>query len=89
MGQYDDDDKKPLKVLVDFESDSFELYNFKGIERKWEVDKEAESGVCYSLIIKTNIPPFNKVYKYATEELRDEKWELLREKLKGFNVVFI
>lgn len=82
-----DEVARPMKVLVEFEDKTFDIWDIKRIEKDIETDYTRMNGVSYLLRIRLSSYPSEVVYKFETAEIRDSKYTKLKGKLLLHGVV--
>lgn len=94
MGEKEQD-KKPRKSIffIDFEDELFQLFGVIRLKKDHKIQGE---NVHYRILLNSGIDESsnfplikNMIWSYHTEELRDQKWEILKEKISFHPAVAI
>ena len=83
------DRKNNLKLMLDFEGNSYDFFDLKRILRTQRFDEHSEDGIMYIARLMFKSYPFNQDFEYTSLETRDRKIEDLKERLAMANVAFI
>lgn len=84
MSEYDD--KKPFKSMIEWQDFTFDTISLRSFDQQTLPDPEHEDGVSYALILRFNGSPYEKIFRYRSEEVRQEAITSLRAKLMMNNV---
>jgi len=79
---------KLRRLFIEFEDVTFLARDFMRFKRSQSTTTKYSSGVDFKLTLQMAVPPYEEVFSYPTEELRNEAYELLRMRLQDCGVIF-